>query len=143
MRRCYGYLHMVRTSQQTTVSSDTESVQVGIPLVIHGKGTIGRGLQRLIAERAASALRGIGSRVERLTVRFEDLNGPKGGVDMACRIQLVLSSHPVIVVEGRAEDSGRAFRLALPRLIAAIDRQLNRRSVKSRNTLRESFARAS
>jgi hypothetical protein len=94
-------------------------------------------------QRLVAATRGLGSRVERLTVRFEDLNGPKGGVDTACRIQLRVSAEPVLVVEGRAEDEARAFRVALPRLIAALDRQLNRRAAKPRTTLRVPFARAS
>ena len=50
---------------------------------------------------------------------------------------------PPLVVEGRAEDEARAFRVALPRLVAALDRQLSRRAVRPRKTLREPFARAS
>ena len=107
-----------------------------MPLAVRSKNILGAGFQRLIEQRLASAVRGLGSRVERLSVRFEDLNGPKGGVDTACRIQLVLSGKPVLVVEGRAEDEGRAFRVALPRLIAALDRQLNRRTVRPRTSLR-------
>jgi hypothetical protein len=94
-------------------------------------------------ERLAAAFRGLSSRVERVTVRFEDLNGPKGGVDTACRIQLRLSGEPPLVVEARAEDEARAFRVALPKLVAALDRQLSRRAVRPRKTVRQPFARAS
>jgi hypothetical protein len=110
---------------------------------VYSKQTLGQGFVHLVEQRLAVALRGVGSRVERITVRFEDLNGPKGGVDTSCRIQLKLSGQPALVVEGRAEGEGRAFRLALPRLVAALDRQLSRRPAKTRATLRMPFARAS
>jgi hypothetical protein len=93
------------------------------------------GFQDLIAARLAGVLRGE-SRVERVVVRFEDLNGPKGGDDTACRIQVALSGLPVIVVEARAEGEAHAFRLALPKLNAALKRQLDRRRAKPRTTLR-------
>lgn len=105
-------------------------------LAVYSKHPIGAGFQNLMAARLASALRGVDTRLERVIVRFEDLNGPKGGADTACRIQLVLSGKPVIVVEARAEGEGPAFRRALPRLAAALDRQRDRERRKPRATLR-------
>lgn len=93
-------------------------------------------------QRLAAALRGLGSRAERVTIRFEDLNGPRGGVDTSCRIQLTLSGHPHLVVEGRAEDERRAFQVALPRLVAALDRQLSRHAARPRKSVRLPFAHA-
>ena len=113
------------------------------PLQVVSRRTVGAGFLHLMDQRLSSAFRGLSSRVDRVTVRFEDLNGPKGGVDTACRIQLLISGQPPLVVEGRAEDEARAFRVALPRLVAALDRQLSRRAVRPRKTLREPFARAS
>jgi hypothetical protein len=55
-------------------------------------------------------------------VRFEDLNGPKGGVDTACRIELVLHALPTVFVEKRAAGAGEAFAAALH----AIDNVLQR-----------------
>ena len=116
----------------------TSSAAPSTPLQVVSRRTVGAGFLNLIDQRLAAAFRGLSSRVERVTVRFEDLNGPKGGIDTACRIQLRMSGQPPLVVEGRAEDEGRAFRVALPRLIAALDRQLNRRAVRRRTTVRRS-----
>jgi hypothetical protein len=110
-------------------------VGAGTRFAVHGTHTLGVGFQDLVAARLAAALRGE-SRVERVVVRFEDLNGPKGGEDTACRIQVALSGLPVIVVEARAEGEAQAFRLALPKLNAALHRQLDRRRAKPRTTLR-------
>lgn len=44
-------------------------------------------LQREIVERRlAFALGRFGDRIHRVTVRFTDMNGPRGGVDTTCRI---------------------------------------------------------
>jgi putative sigma-54 modulation protein len=135
---------MVKSPERVSVSNELDSATAttaGMPLAISSKQTLGQGFVHLIEERLAAVLRGV--RVERVTVRFEDLNGPKGGVDTACRIQLRLSAHPTLVVEARAEAEGPAFRLALPRLVSALDRQLSRRTAKPRVSLRTQFARAS
>ncbi|WP_051279289.1 HPF/RaiA family ribosome-associated protein [Chitinilyticum aquatile] len=50
-------------------------------------------------------------RVGAVTVRLNDENGPKGGVDKACQIHLTVPGHKPIVVTERAID-----------LLAAIDR---------------------
>jgi hypothetical protein len=134
---------MATSSEQTSLSDEPASgprSASGTPLAsYYSKRTIGAGFLQLMEQRLASALRGLDARVERLTVRYEDLNGPKGGVDTSCRIQLKLSAEPMVVVEGRAQDEARAFRVTLPRLIAAVDRQLNRRAERSRTSLRSLF----
>jgi ribosome hibernation promoting factor len=129
-------MDMKRSVEQISSVPEPGTPQSGMPLAMDSKSTLGAGFQSLVEQRLAAAVRGLGSRVERVSVRFEDLNGPKGGIDTACRIQLVLSGKPVLVVEGRAEDEARAFRIALPRLIAALDKRLGRRSARPRTSLR-------
>jgi hypothetical protein len=115
---------------------NTSSPLVGTRLAIHGDRPLGAGFQRLIAARVAAVLRGIDSRLERAVVRFEDLNGPKGGDDTACRIQIALSGQPPLIVEARAEGEAHAFRLAVPKLTAALNRRRDRRRSKPRASLR-------
>lgn len=111
-------------------------LEVGTQLAVYAKDTVGAGFQELIATRLGASLRGVENRVERVVVRFEDLNGPKGGSDTACRIQLTLSGQPVLVVEARGEGEAHAFRLAVPRLTAALERRRGRDRVRSRATVR-------
>lgn len=137
---------MAKSPDQVSTSNELDSAPAarsGMALAVYSKKTLGQGFVLLMEQRLTAVLRGVVSRVERVTVRFEDLNGPKGGVDTACRIQLRLSGQPVLVVEARAEGEGPAFRLALPRLVAALDRQLSRRMAKPRESLRTPLARAS
>jgi hypothetical protein len=107
-------------------------LELGTQLAVHAKGTVGAGFQELIATRLGASLRGVESRVERAVVRFEDLNGPKGGPDTACRIHLTLSRQPVLVVEARGEGEAHAFRLAIPRLAAALERRRGRERGRGR-----------
>ena len=54
-----------------------------------------------IRRKLRSRLAKFGASVERVSVRMEDLNGPRGGVDQVCRIKVVISGHPSVVFENR------------------------------------------
>jgi ribosome-associated translation inhibitor RaiA len=77
--------------------------------------------------------------IERISVRYEDVNGPKGGLDKVCRIQVTLSGLPPVVVDHAGEQFMDAYDLAVDNLQRAVRRHLDRagrRSVrKSRNKL--------
>ena len=68
--------------------------------------------------------------VERVSVRIEDANGPKGGVDQACRIKVVLSGLPSIIVEQRDPKLVAAVDGALTGAERAVRRSLQRRRMK-------------
>jgi ribosome-associated translation inhibitor RaiA len=50
--------------------------------------------------------------IERVTVRFEDVNGPRGGNDTDCRIKVVLSRLPSVLAEARGKTPWPAFAAA-------------------------------
>lgn len=66
------------------------------------------------------------TRVERVTVRLRDINGPRGGVDHACGIKVVLSGLPSVVVEEHAPTARAAFDSAAARTERAVRRSLGR-----------------
>jgi CBS domain-containing protein len=68
--------------------------------------------------------------IERLTVRVEDLNGPRGGVDHACRIKVVLSGLPSVVYETRDASLHAAIGGALTGVERTVRRMLQRRRMK-------------
>lgn len=67
--------------------------------------------------------------VERVSVRLRDVNGPRGGVDVRCRIKVVLSGLPSVVVEQEAA----TFRPALTKALAGAERAV-RRTLQRRRT---------
>jgi len=64
--------------------------------------------------------------IERLTVRFEDVNGPRGGIDVACRIKVVMSRLPSVVVTELAKNAAKAFDRADDRVERAVRRAIGR-----------------
>jgi CBS domain-containing protein len=69
--------------------------------------------------------------IERTSVRVEDVNGPRGGVDKLCRIKVVLSGLPSVVVEEQDHDLRTAIDGALGRAERAV-----RRAIEKRHTAR-------
>ncbi len=69
--------------------------------------------------------------IERATVRFEDINGPRGGVDTVCRIQLTVSHRPSVLVERTAVDAETALKRAATAAAQAMDRAIGRAGLRT------------
>ena len=70
------------------------------------------------------------SSIERTSARVEDVNGPRGGVDKRCRIKIVLTGLPSVVVEERHHSLQAALDGALARAERAVRQTTQRRSMK-------------
>jgi hypothetical protein len=87
------------------------------PLAVRTSGlAVDPELRRRIHGRLGLRLGKFAPRIERVTVRFEDVNGPRGGKDVACRIKAVISGLPSIVVAELAANPAAAFDRAGQRL---------------------------
>ena len=90
---------------------------------IHAQGFSLTGALRDHTERRLRfALARVSDRVGRITVRLIDINGPRGGNDKRCRIQVMLNGLAAVVIEDTE-----------PNLYLAIDRATDR---TGRNILR-------
>lgn len=63
--------------------------------------------------------------VSRAVVRLKDTNGPRGGIDKQCQIQLNTASGGVLVVSSRGGDWRAAMDMALARASHALKRRFN------------------
>lgn len=82
--------------------------------------------KRRIREKLGRALKPMATRIERVSVRFDDINGPRGGIDTLCRARVVLSGHESILVEQRGHNPEHALRLVTPRLRRSLQRSVER-----------------
>jgi hypothetical protein len=67
-----------------------------------------------------------GAHIERVSVRFKNLNGPRGGIDTSCRIKLTISGRPSVFVEERALDADKALARAATSVARAMARSVER-----------------
>jgi len=98
-----------------------------MPLAVRTSGVeISPALRRQIATRLDRRLGQVASHVERVTVRFKDQNGPRGGVDTLCRIKVVLSGLPSVLANEKASDPAKAFKRADHSVERAVKRAITR-----------------
>jgi ribosome-associated translation inhibitor RaiA len=98
------------------------------PLYIRGHHVdVDESLERYVRERTSRKLAKFAHDEQRITVRFEDLNGPKGGLSIACRIEILVPAAPTIVIEDRAARPRDAFDLAVDEAARALAHSLEKR----------------
>ena len=84
-------------------------------------------LRAFVEKHVTGKLRRHLDRVGRVTVRVDDVNGPRGGAyDKVCRIHAELDHTRSIDVESASDDVYEAVRNATQRLGSAVDRRLGR-----------------
>jgi putative sigma-54 modulation protein len=90
------------------------------------------GLRRHIERRLAFALSARDEQIRRVTVRLTDINGPKGGRDMCCHIQVALNGLPDVVVKDTEADLYTAIDRAADRTARTVTRQVARKLDRER-----------
>lgn len=68
--------------------------------------------------------------IQRVSVRTEDVNGPRGGVDRVCRIKIVLRGLPSVIFEACDMSLDAAVDRALSGVERAVCRKVQRRRMK-------------
>ena len=101
------------------------------PVFIRAVGVrIGPNDREYIRRKLGRKLGKFSRHVERSSVRIEDVNGPRGGVDQRCRIKVVLNGLPSVVVEERHEMLQAAIDGALARVALAVRQATDSRRSK-------------
>lgn len=98
---------------------------------IHLRGTeLDVRSRSLLRDKLARKLGKFSRSIARVSVRGEDVNGPRGGVDKVCRIKVVLKGLPSVVVEQRGTTLEVAMQVALASVERAVRRTIERRRTK-------------
>ena len=84
-------------------------------------------LRDLTERRVRFVLRRLGWLVPRAEVQMSDLNGPRGGVDKRCGIEVRLKGAPAIAIDDTEADLYVAIDRAAERTGRTLDRRIARR----------------
>lgn len=110
---------LTRSAKQGRGRTTLEST----PLAIRSSFPLPPKLDAKIRGKLARRIGHAAPLIERGTVRFDDINGPRGGIDVVCRIKLVLSGRPSVQAQERASKAEPAFDLASHKVQRALERE--------------------
>ncbi|HET7754061.1 MAG TPA: ribosome-associated translation inhibitor RaiA [Anaeromyxobacteraceae bacterium] len=96
------------------------------------------GLRSHVERRASFALDRFAERVMSVTVRFADVNGPRGGVDKVCRVEVVLRGAGAV----RASDTHADLYVAIDGAFHRVARGVTRALQRERQVVLELLALA-
>ncbi len=90
-------------------------------------------LRSHIERRLAFALGTRDHHIRRIVVRLSDINGPRGGIDKHCHLQVLLAHMPDVVIEDTESDLYAAIDRACDRAGRTVGRRLDRQRIRGRS----------
>jgi len=97
--------------------------------------SLSRALRNHVERRASFALTCCEGHIKRVVVRLSDINGPRGGVDKCCQLQVVLVSLRDVVVKDIEADMYAAIDRATSRAGRTVTRKISRQQVLLKQSL--------
>jgi len=88
--------------------------------------TLTNAIQSHVNRRLSFALGSRDEHIQLIRVRLSDINGPRGGEDKSCRIQVVLPKLSDVIIEDVETDLYTAIDRAVDRASKNVDRRINR-----------------
>lgn len=106
-------------------------------IIFESRDADGSQMRELSLERVRFALRRLSALVPRAKVQFSDVNGPRGGVDKRCQVELSTEAAGTVVIASLARD----WRTALDRSLGRATRVLTRSVQRNQKPVRGRTAR--
>ena len=79
-----------------------------------------------VKRRVEIALTRFDQRIMKVSLWLSDVNGPKGGLDKNCHMQIIMPGKPDVVIEETRENLYLAINIAIARAGKAVVRKLDR-----------------
>jgi len=92
-----------------------------------------KALRGHIERRLGFALGSREHHIQRIIVRLSDINGPRGGIDKHCHVQVMLAHLPAVVIEDTQADLYAAIDRASDRAGRTVGRRLTRQRIRGRS----------
>jgi ribosomal subunit interface protein len=88
---------------------------------------MGKSLREYVERRVGTALSRFSSRISRMRVTVSDLNGPRGGIDKRCTVEVHLASTGTLTADVADETLESAIGRAADRIARRVREELHRR----------------
>ncbi len=95
-------------------------------IIFESRDADGNHMRDSAVERVRFALRRLSALIPRARVQFSDVNGPRGGVDKRCHVELKTANSGTVVITSLAGDWRTALDRSLARAARALTRGLQR-----------------
>ena len=95
-------------------------------IIFESRDAVGANMRDLSVERVRFVLRRLTALVPRAKVQFSDVNGPRGGVDKRCQVELSTETTGTVVIASLARDWRTALDRSLGRATRVLTRSLQR-----------------
>ncbi len=95
-------------------------------IIFESRDANGAQMRDLSVARMRFALRRLRTFVPRAKVQFSDVNGPRGGVDKRCQVELTTEKAGTVVIASLARDWRTALDRSLGRATRVLTRSLQR-----------------
>lgn len=102
-------------------------------ITIESRDADGARMRDLSVERVRFALRRLTTFVPHAKVQFTDINGPRGGLDKRCQVELRTDGAGTVVIASLAHDWRTALDRSLSRATRVLIRSLQRAQKPVRN----------
>lgn len=104
-------------------------------VIFESRDADGAQMRDMSVERVRFALRRLNAWVPRAKVQFSDVNGPRGGVDKRCQVELNTDAAGTVVIASLARDWRTALDRSLGRATRALTRSLQRNQKPARGRI--------
>lgn len=95
-------------------------------IIIESRDADGAQMRDLSVDRVRFALRRLTTFVPHAKVQFTDINGPRGGLDKRCQVELKIDGAGTVVIASLASDWRTALDRSLRRATQVLKRSLQR-----------------
>lgn len=89
-------------------------------------------LKSHIRKKLSTALSAFEDRFQMVIVRLSDINGPRGGDDQRCQVQLILNGMPDIIVEDTQDNMYAAIHKSIKKLKQTFKSKIKRQNLRSK-----------
>lgn len=104
-------------------------------VIFESRDADGSHMRELSVARLRFALRRLSTLIPRARVQFSDVNGPRGGVDKRCHIELKTANAGTVVITSLAGDWRTALDRSLSRAARVLTRGLQRSQKPARGRI--------